>query len=526
MGGGRAGRSRLKGVDQMGHRSCLLGAGMGALALSLAVSSTSRADTLPDALTLAYQTNPSLLAQRAQLRSTDETYVQALAGYRPTANLQGTGYWEWQRFNSCSVLFGCYSVQGQPFSQSYNYVNGQVQVNQPIFTGGRVTARVKGAEATVLAGREQLRQVENQLMLTVIGAYEDVRRDEQALDIRRDNVGVLQRQVEESRARFEAGEVTRTDVAQSQAQLAAAQALLSSAQANLASDRAAYATVVGQSPTKLANPPPFKVFPKTIDEAFDTVEQNNPSIRIADYNEQATAAQVAEAKAQRLPSIGFQGSYGYEQPISPWSPSQNVRTGTVSVTLQQSLFTGGQIQSQIRQYIEQDNAARVGLEQARRVAVQNVSQAWNVLLAARANIVADEEQVRSAQVAFEGTQAEQQVGLRTTLEVLNAQQVLENAQLSLLGARHDEYVASAQVLNIMGLLEARLLLPGIALDPGGHSFSQLRRTTGYVPGLQEVVSAIDSAGAKSVVKAPPPADAPITTGAPDARPPNAVRPNP
>ncbi len=235
---------------------------------------------------------------------------------------------------------------------------------------------------------------------------------------------------------------------------------------------------------------------------------------------------MEEAKAQRLPSLGLQGTYGYEQPISPWSPSQNVRSATLAVTLSQPLFTGGQLQSEVRQYIELDNVARIQLEQARRVAVQNVSQTWNILLAARANIVADEEQVRAAEVAFEGTTAEQQVGLRTTLEVLTAQQVLEQAQLSLISARHDEYVASAQVLSIMGLLEARLLLPGVTLEPGGHSFDELKHTSGYVPGLDEALSTVDSLGIHDIKKAPPPADAPIATGPEDARPATAVRPSP
>lgn len=495
---------------------------LGVLVLAGGAASAAWADSLTDALTLAYQTNPTLQAQRAQQRATDETYVQARAGYRPTANLQASGNWEWQRFNSCSILFGCYSAPGQAFNQNYNDLSSAVTVTQPIFNGGRTTAQVKGAEATVLAGREQLRQTEGQVMLSVIQAYEDVRRDEQALDIRKDNVGVLQRQVNETRARFEVGEVTRTDVAQSEAQLAAAQATLSSAQATLASDRAAYAAVVGQNPAKLDAEPPFKIFPKSIDEAFDTVEQNNPAIRMADYAEQAAAAQVEQAKAGRMPTLSVQGSYGYEQPISPWAPSQNVRTGQVSVVLNQPLFAGGQIQSQIRQYMEEENADRIQLEQARRVAIQNVSQAWNALLAARANIVADEEQVRAAQVAFEGTRAEQQVGLRTTLEVLTAQQVLEEAQLSLIGARHDEYVGSATVLNVMGLLEARLLLPGVAIEPGGHSFRELDHATGYVPGIDEAVSALDSIGSGKVKAAPPPADAPIATGSPDAAPPGAA----
>ena len=358
-------------------------------------------------------------------------------------------------------------------------------------------------------------------MLSVIQAYEDVRRDEQALQIRKDNVGVLQRQVDETRARFEVGEVTRTDVAQSEAQLAAAQALLSSAQAQLASSRAAYATVIGQSPATLEPEPAFKVFPTTVDEAFDTVEYNNPQIRQADYSEEASEAQVAEAKASRMPQVGLQGSYGYEQPISPFDTSANVRSTTASIVFSQPIFAGGQVESQIRQYMEEANVARIQLEQARRMSIQNVSQAWSTLLAARANISADDEQVRAARVAFEGTRAEQQAGLRTTLEVLTAQQVLEEAQLSLVNARHDEYVASATVLNVMGLLEAKNLVPGIENQIGGHSFDQLKHAPGYVPGVDEAVSAIDSIGHKGVRTLPAEVDKPIATGSPDAGPPGA-----
>ena len=501
--------------------------GAGALAATLAAgwAGAASAESLADAITLAYQTNPTLQAQRANQRATDESYVQARAGYRPTANIQASGNWYWQKYASCQILFGCYSGATGGFSQNYNQLNAQLSVTQPIYTGGRATARVRAAEAQVLAGREQLRQIEGQVMLTAVQAYEDVRRDEQALGIRRDNVGVLQRQVDETRARFEVGEVTRTDVAQSEAQLAAAQALLSSAQAQLASSRAAYATVIGQSPGTLEPEPAFKIFPTTVDEAFDTVEYNNPQIRQADYSEEAAEAQIAEAKAARMPQVGLQGSYGYQQPISPWDTSANVRSTTASIVFSQPLFAGGSVTSQIRQYTEEANVARLQLEQARRVSIQNVSQAWNGLLAARANIVADEEQVRAARVAFEGTRAEQQAGLRTTLEVLSAQQVLEEAQLSLVNARHDEYVASASVLSVMGLLEAKNLVPGIDGEPGSHSFNQLKHATGYVPGVDEVVPAIDSIGSKGVRQLAPEVDAPIATGSSaDARPPGAQPP--
>ncbi len=497
-----------------------LGAGVLAAAFAAggAGAGAAYAESLADAITLAYQTNPTLQAQRANLRATDETYVQARSGYRPSANIQASGNWYWQKYASCQILFGCYSGASGGFSQNYNQLNAQLSVTQPIYTGGRATSRVRAAEAQVLAGREQLRQTEGQVMLNVVQAYEDVRRDEQALAIRKDNVAVLQRQVDETRARFEVGEVTRTDVAQSEAQLAAAQAMLSSAQAQLASSRATYAAVIGQSPGTLEAEPAFRIFPATVDEAFDTVEYNNPQIRYADYSEEAAEAQVAEAKAQRMPQVGLQGSYGYQQPISPFDTNANVRSTTASIVFSQPLFAGGSVMSQIRQYTEEANVARLQLEQARRVSIQNVSQAWNGLLAARANIVADQEQVKAASVAFEGTRAEQQAGLRTTLEVLSAQQVLEEAQLSLVQALRDEYVASATVLNVMGLLEAKNLVPGIDGQPGSHSFEQLKHAPGYVPGVDEVVPAIDSIGSKGVRTLPPEADAPITTGSADSRP--------
>ena len=490
-----------------------LNAGVCALSLLVASVQSARADTLVDAIALAYGTNPTLQGERAQLRFTDETYVQARAGYRPTASASASGTWSWEKLGTptCTVL-GCL-----PASSNINSLSTTVSLTQPLYTGGRATARVRGAEADVLAGRETLRQTEGQVMLSVIQVYMDVRRDEQSLAIRKDNVAVLQRQVDETRARFDVGEVTRTDVAQSEAQLAAAQSLLSSAQAQLANSRAAYAAVVGQSPAGLDPEPAFKVFPETVEQAYDTTRQNNPAIRKADYTQQGAEAQLAEAKAQRMPSLALQGQFGYSQPIDPWAPSMYDRSFTAGVVLSQPLFTGGVTSSQIRQAVEQDNFARIQLEQARRTADQDIAQSWNRLLAARANITADEEQVRAARVAFEGTRAEQQVGLRTTLEVLNAQQVLEEAQLALVNARHDEYLASASVLNVMGLLEARDIAPQVALEEGGHSFEQLKHTFGYVPGVEDGVSALDSLGAPTIVRAPPAVDAPITTGKTDAR---------
>jgi len=496
-----------------------LGAAAVLFAASVISAGTARADNLLDALTLAYQTNPTLQEERAQLRSTDETYVQARAGYRPNATAKAQASWTWSKYGpnsqSCS-LFGVSFCPPGGIGVDTNNLGGTVSLTQPLFTSGKVTAAVNAAEAKVLSAREDLRQTEAQVMLQVIQAYSNVQFDERALDIRKQDTAVLQHQVEEERARFDVGEVTRTDVAQTEAQLAQTQALLSTAQSQLAQDRAAYAAVVGQTPAQLDPAPPFKVFPDTIDEAFDTVEQNNPALRSADYLEQAATAQVAEVKAQRAPNVSFGGDYQYGVPLSPLLQSGAfTRTIDAGVTLQIPIFTGGQLSSQIRQAIEQDNVARTQMELVRRTQLQNLSQAWNQMLGARANKAANKEQVRAATIAFNGTQAEQQVGLRTTLEVLNAEEVLRSAQLQLAQAEHDEYVATAGVLGVMGLLEARNLVPGISEEPGGHSFNQLKHAFGYVPGVEDGVQTLDSIGQRSIKQLPAPVDAPIITGAPE-----------
>ena len=265
----------------MAKVSC--GVAAAAAAAVLASTGAARADSLVDALTLAYQTNPTLQQERAQLRSTDETYVQARASYRPRATAQAQVGWQWEKFGpnspNCSIL----GVSACPTAVTINtnQASGTLNFTQPLYTSGQATAGVNAAEAQVLSAREDLRRIEAQVMLNVIQAYATVQLDERALEIRKQDTAVLQRQVEEERARFDVGEVTRTDVAQTEAQLAQTHALLSTAQAQLAQDRATYAAVVGQTPAQLEPAPPFRVFPDTIDQAFDTVEQNNPALRAA-----------------------------------------------------------------------------------------------------------------------------------------------------------------------------------------------------------------------------------------------------
>ena len=474
-------------------------------ALALAGGGSAWAENLADAIALAYQTNPTIAAERANLRFLEETYVQARAGYRPSVTGQSTLDYIWN------------GSRGASPAQETNTATALVQVTQPIYTGGRVTSAVRAAEADILAERETLRQTEADVLQQVIQAYVNVRRDQQAIRIGQDNVAVLTRQVQETRVRFEVGEVTKTDVAQSEAELAQSQAALATAHAQLAIDRAAYAQVVGQSPGDLEPEPSLKL-PATIDEAFDRAQRYNPNIRSAEYGRQGASARLAGAKAQRMPRVQLNGQFGFrtDQGLRaiPTEADNFRQFSQVTATVTQPLFAGGSIDSGIRQAVERENFFAIQLEGARRNTVQSLSQFWNQLLSARANIAANEERVRAARVAVEGARAEQAVGLRTTLEVLTAEQTMRDAELALVNARRDEYVASAGVLNVTGQLAANNIVAALPLDPGGHSFTRLKKASGYVP-WEEAVKAFDSVGgAPDVDFLPPPPDEPLVTTAP------------
>ena len=468
------------------------------MGLMAGMASAASAETLTDALALAYQTNPSLQAQRASQRVTDEGVVQAKTAFRPTVS--GSADYSASRTDYAntrgSVLTGgTYDTLTQSASAA------SLSASQPLYTGGRATANLTAAQAEVLAGREDLRSVEQSVLGNVIQSYVDVRRDQERLRIAQDNVTVLTRQLEESNARFEVGEITRTDVAQSQARLASARASLSSVQAILASSRAAYAAVVGQNPTELAPEPSLAtLLPASVEQAFDLVDRNNPQIQAARYTEQAAAARVAAAKSSYRPTVTARAGLSYQsegRARGAGSQFDNYdRTLTGSVTASIPLFTGGLIGSQVRAATERENTARIQVESAKRTALQQISTAWNNLLAARANLVSNQEQVRAARIAFEGVRQEQQVGLRTTLDVLNAQLEQSNAEVALVSARRDEYVASSSVLQAMGVLNVANLVPDVERYDPVKSYDKVNHAFGWVP-WEPVVQVVDRVGAAS-----------------------------
>ena len=478
------------------------------------------AETLADAIALAYQNNPTLQAQRSSQRVLDESYVQARSGWRPTLGAQATA--NWAETQTPKAGRGV-DLNGDGVPDSFgsggvrrsNRGTAGLSFNQPLWTGGRVAAAVNSANADVLQGRENLRRVEATVIVTVIQAYADNRRDQESLRIRQENVNVLTRQLQESQARFDVGELTRTDVAQSQARLAQAKSLLQSAVALLAITRAGYATVVGQNPGDLAPEPSLAyLLPTDPEEAYKVAEEQNPQLRGQQLAEQSSRARIAGARAERMPSVSANLSVQHNGLIDPFDPGSNFgRSMSATVTASVPLFTGGLTTSRIRQAVERNNTDKITVETVRRNVVQGVTQFWSQLIAARSNISSSEEQVRASRIAAEGTREEQKVGLRTTIDVLNAEQELRQAELNQVSARRDDYVAAANVLATMGRLEARNLIPSVPQYDSAKNFRKLKMTWGWVP-WEEPVGLLDEGLTPWPSKAPAarPDAAPIGPG--------------
>jgi outer membrane protein len=466
------------------------------IAVISGMSAPAWAETLKDALALAYQSNPTLLAQRANQRALDESIVQARSGLRPQLDVSVTANYA-RDFSDTPF--------GNPDSDSGGVSIG---LSQTLWSGGRIGHGISSAEANILAGRENLRDIEQTVLALVIQAYADVLRDSEILAIRQSNLGVLQRQLEEASARFEVGEITRTDVAQSESRLAQSEADLANARAQLSASRAAYTAVVGQAPGDLAPMPLLPGIPTDFDNALDVALADNPSIRAALYSQRAAEANVAAAKAEYMPSARLSASYGGSTSdlgaVDDIADNTRFQAGAV---VSVPLFTGGLNRSRVAQALERANVAQITVEGERRSTLQSVSSAFAQTISSRATLQAGEEAVRAATVAAEGVRQEAQVGLRTTLDVLNQELELRNAQIALASARRNEYVAQANLLSAMGRLEGPDLDASLtAYDPTAN-YNRIR-DRGGLP-WDGIVEAIDRIASPAVVPANDAEDAPI-----------------
>ncbi|WAC58505.1 TolC family outer membrane protein [Brevundimonas sp. SL130] len=472
------------------------------VALVAGLGAPAWAETLQEAIALAYQTNPSLLAQRANQRALDETVVQARSGLRPT--LSASAEVDYTRSDFPAATPGASS------SSDSDGATVGVSLSQTIWTAGRTSRAIDQARASVMAGRENLREVEQSVMLSVIQAYVNVSRDMEILRIRQENLAVLQRQLEETSARFEVGEITRTDVAQAEASLAQSEADLANAQAQLSITRAAYAAVVGQSPSDLESAPVLPTVPTDFDAAMEIALARNPGVLSAGYSLQAAEAAVAAARAEYLPSVRATASYGgTATDLGNLDELADRRSFTAGATLSVPLFTGGLNRSRVAQALEQANAAQIAVEGERRTVLQNVSSAYAQVLSTRATVAAGEEAVRAASVAAEGVRQEAQVGLRTTLDVLNQEVTLRSAQTSLATARAAEYVARASLLSAMGQLEGASLNADLTAYDAKANYDRVRNRGGLP--WDGVIEALDRVASPPVVDADDAPDAPIDT---------------
>lgn len=432
-----------------------LRAGLLAGAVLLACSATlARADTLREALALAYETNPTLESARAQQRATDENVPIARAQGLPSINAQAT-YSEALRRSP------------NAFTAPERAITTGVDLGVPIYSGGAVKNRIKAAKNRVEAGQADLRGTESSLFSQVVAAYMDVIQNEAIVGLNRKNVAVLRINLQATSDRFEIGDLTRTDVAQSQSRLALAESDLESAEANLAGARETYIQLVGKAPENLQPPPPLPGLPETPQQAVEVALEDNPDLIAARERVEAARNDVDVAGSGRLPTVSLfsQGNYNnYLDTLGGATSAQFAQTETTAqagARLTLPIFQGGLPAAQRRQAQAQASAALENEIAAERDVIAQVRSAYTSWLAARSLIQSQQVAVDAADLSLEGVRAENSVGNRTILDILDAEQELLNASVRLVQARRNAYVAAFTVLAAMGHAEARDLDLGL-----------------------------------------------------------------
>ncbi|TVR82956.1 MAG: hypothetical protein EA405_05825 [Rhodospirillales bacterium] len=438
----------------------------------MAVPFVVSAQSLEEALVSAYLTNPTLAAERAQLRQVDEGVPQALSGWRPSVGLFGDVGVQRRdtRFDN-DVAFGRPGQigTGGSRSQRLDTVPRQVgvQISQPLFRGGRTMAATRSAENAVRAARARLTATEQDVLRTAVRAYVDVLAQQAVLEFEIQNERRLEQFRQATQDRFDVGEVTRTDVVQAEARLARAQADRVRGEGDLEATRAVYRNVIGEMPRVLQLPSLPTNLPESLSAAIDQAEQMNPRVVAAEFDERSLLDRVDEVRGELLPELSLRGEASRSQDVAGDSTRVNELRATVNLTV--PLYQSGAEYSRLRQAKQSVQEQRRFLEQVRRNAAQDVTTAWNDFAAARARVQAFRSEVRANEVAVEGVIQEQAVGTRTVLDVLDTQQDLLDSQRNLVFARRDEIRFAYEVLNAVGTLTvARLELPVEPYDPERH----------------------------------------------------------
>ncbi len=401
------------------------------------------AQTLAEALADAYSTNPTLGAARAGLRAVNEGVPQALANWRPSVELSGSA-------GKARIDSETGTISND---DTLTPLSATASVIQPLYRGGRTVAATARAEQEVQAQRAALISVEQSVLLRAVTAYMNVWRAESVVAFTENNERVIERQLEATRDRFTVGEVTRTDVAQAQTRLATATAERIAAEGVLRVSQAVYEEVVGKRPGVLPSPPPLTGLPASLNEVIELSIARNPEILSANFAEKAARHRVREVTGELYPTVEIVASLSHNEEISVRNSETQRAQILAEVTI--PLYQQGAVSSRVREAKQISNQRRIEIEEARRRAEQESTEAWERLQTARAQIQSFESGVRAAEIALEGVRQENEVGARTILDILDAEQELLDAKVNLVRSQRDEIVAGFAVISAIGRLTAR-----------------------------------------------------------------------
>ena len=445
------------------------GAAAAVLLMALAGPVPALADTIEAALVRAYQNNPQLNAQRASVRSTDENVPQALSGYRPKVAITASaGYQYSDALATQGSTPNTFVDLGANAPRSAG-----ITATQTLYNGNQTANKTRAAESGVSGAREALRVLEQTVLLSAATIYMDYLRDAAILEVQKSNTRVLEQTLKQTQDRFNVGEVTRTDVAQSEAQLAAGRTQELAAEATLTTTRSNFRRIIGNEPQALAPGSPVDRFlPGTLPAAVELSLIENPNVTAAMFGIDVNFLTVKVNEGALLPTVTVQAAVtqSYEQLLTTYRSFSASAIAQVSVPV----YQGGAEYSLIRQSKENLAQQRLALEQTRDQTRANTVTAWGQLVAGKAQVSSAQSQVTASEIALNGVREEAKAGQRTTLDVLNAQQALVNARVALVTAQHDRVVASYSVLNAVGRLSPIVLkLPTTTYDPSVH-YQQVR----------------------------------------------------
>ena len=430
---------------------------LSAFVLSSMAVFNANAETIFDAMSEAYNTNPTLHKERATSGATNEDSALARSGYRPTVSVGGS------YTDSHTRKTGNSTVDG--YSKGY-----KGQISQPIFNGFQTYNSVKAADSQAKAEIQNLYDVEQAVLLDASAAYLDVVRDEAIVELQKNNEQLLKKELDETLARFNVGEVTRTDVAQSRASYAQAQSDLISAEGNLAISRDDYLRIVGKEPENVQFPENLSnLFPTDFDSAMRYAKDNNYGLLAAQKALKAAKYDVKSNEGALWPEVKFTASNGKNTVSSHTGSNPSTRSTEYTLEMNMPLYAGGATRAKIRKSKYQRWAAQELLRDAERSVVSGVTASWEMMQTSKSNISSIQEQIKASAIALEGTQKEEALGNRTVLDVLNAYQTLLVSQVSEVQARHDYYVSGLQLLQSMGKLTAKKLGLNVKrYDAEGH----------------------------------------------------------